>query len=92
MNEGEEKYVCGRRQRELFTNVIYRIIHKGLLQGSVISPILYAIYTKEITEGKREDCTILQYADDMAVHSTGEDLKVVIRKVEEVVRRIGGNL
>lgn len=85
-----------KERRSMFVvadeKTIYRIIHKGLLQGSIISPILYAIYTKEITEEKREDCTILQYADDVAVHSTGEDPKVVIRKVEEVVRKIGGNL
>lgn len=43
-----------------------RIVYKGLPQGSVLSPLLYSIYTSDLERSLT--CTCLQYADDLALY------------------------
>lgn len=45
----------------------YRTITMGLPQGSVLSPLLFNIYTMDI-HNTATDATVIQYADDFAVY------------------------
>ncbi|KAG6459582.1 hypothetical protein O3G_MSEX011460 [Manduca sexta] len=48
----------------------FRKIWKGLPQGSVLSPILYNLYTYDLSESVNSFCNILQYADDVALYTS----------------------
>ncbi|KPJ09191.1 RNA-directed DNA polymerase from mobile element jockey [Papilio machaon] len=62
-----------------------RLVWKGLPQGSVLSPLLYSIYTHDLELSVSSFCNILQYADDIALyHSSGS--------VEEISCRINSAL
>lgn len=47
---------------------INRLVNKGLPQGAVLSPILYAFYTNEIMNNLGPEISIVQFADDIAVY------------------------
>lgn len=46
-----------------------RTVWKGVPQGSVLSPLLYDVYTRDLDEAIT-GCNILQYADDLLVYSS----------------------
>lgn len=45
--------------------------HKGLAQGSVLSPLLYNVYTLAIEASIPRDVHIIPYADDVVIYSAG---------------------
>lgn len=45
-----------------------RKVWKGLPQGSVLSPLLYNLYTYDLERSVFPTCNILQYADDIALY------------------------
>lgn len=45
-----------------------RTVWKGVPQGSVLSPLLYDVYTRDLDEAV-SGCNILQYADDLLVYT-----------------------
>lgn len=47
--------------------VVKRELTEGILQGSVISPVLFNIYTASIHMLQEENCKIIQYADDFCI-------------------------
>jgi hypothetical protein len=47
-----------------------RPVWKGLPQGSVLSPILYSLYTYDLESTVDSFCSILQYADDIVLYAT----------------------
>lgn len=49
-----------------------RIIWKGLPQGSVLSPILYNIYSHDLEGSLNGSCNILQYADDVVLYCSSK--------------------
>lgn len=51
-----------------------RLIYKGLPQGSVLSPLLYSLYTYDLELSVNSFCNILQYADDICLYSTVSDI------------------
>ncbi|XP_022828405.1 uncharacterized protein LOC111357833 [Spodoptera litura] len=51
-----------------------RTAWRGLPQGSVLSPILYNIYTHDLPSCLNYDCRILQYADDIALMVTSSSI------------------
>jgi hypothetical protein len=56
-------------------NVKSRIVWKGLPQGSILSPLLYNIYTYDLESVLSENCNILQYADDLLLYTSGNPIK-----------------
>uniref|UniRef100_A0A2H1VW26 SFRICE_035129 n=1 Tax=Spodoptera frugiperda TaxID=7108 RepID=A0A2H1VW26_SPOFR len=55
-------------------NPVQRTAWRGLPQGSVLSPILYNIYTHDLPSCLNYDCSALQYADDIALMVTGSSI------------------
>lgn len=49
------------------SNLPSRNVWKGLPQGSVLSPLLYNLYTYNLESSVNCFCSILQYADDIAL-------------------------
>ncbi|CAH2090162.1 unnamed protein product [Euphydryas editha] len=66
-----ERYISVRVQGTMYPP---RIVWKGLPQGSVLSPILYSLYTSELDSSCSSDCDILQYADDIALYYASESI------------------
>lgn len=46
----------------------FRLLWKGLPQGSVLSPLLYNIYTHDLESTIKNPTKILQYADDLLIY------------------------
>lgn len=61
------KFLTGEKSVE------QREVWVGLPQGGVLSPLLYATYTRKLTQNIKEKVTILQYADDIAIYTTEEN-------------------
>lgn len=51
-----------------------RLVWKGLPQGSVLSPLLYNIYTYDLESSLNESVQVLQYADDLLLYLTGHSV------------------
>lgn len=69
MRERRVQFIISEKESET------RILNQGLLQEGVLSPILYAIYTKDIRNKIDEDITVLQFADDVVLYNTGKGNK-----------------
>lgn len=52
---------------------------KGLPQGGVLSPLLYALYTKDIGNNINPQTKVIQYADDIAI-IVREDNRVLLKE------------
>ena len=50
-----------------------RLVWKGLPQGSVLSPLLYSIYTYDLELSVNSFCNVLQYADDLALYISSDN-------------------
>lgn len=64
MRERRVQFIISEKESET------RILNQGLPQEGVLSPILYAIYTKDIRKKIDEDITVLQFADDVVLYNT----------------------
>ncbi|KAI8431675.1 hypothetical protein MSG28_016154 [Choristoneura fumiferana] len=49
-------------------------VWKGLPQGSVLSPLLYSLYTADLDTSVNCFCKILQYADDIALYTSSKSV------------------
>lgn len=65
-----------------FENV-FRYLWKGVPQGSVLSPLLYDVYTRELESVIGSDCCILQYADDVLVYSSNHSIEAASASLEQ---------
>lgn len=59
-----------------------RYISHGLPQGSVLSPMLFNIYTADIKD-KLTDSNIIQYADDIVVYIEDRKMDAVLSKLND---------
>lgn len=69
-----------------------RMINKGLPQGAVLSPLLYAVYTRELGKDLEEGVRILQYADDVTIYITGKNIGLMEEKIERLLETIDKTL
>lgn len=56
-------------------NQITRTVWRGLPQGSVLSPLLYNIYTYDLELSLNGSVSVLQYADDLLLYSTNSSIE-----------------
>ena len=52
-----------------------RLLWKGLPQGSVLSPLLYNIYTYDLESSLNNTVRVLQYADDLLLYSSNHSIE-----------------
>ena len=64
------------------------ILFKGLPQGCILSPILYIIYTNHIHKVIHPDCKILEYADDIALFVTSDDMEEGIQILQHSLNNV----
>lgn len=69
MRERRVQFIISEKESET------KILNQRLPQEGVFSPILYAIYTKDIRKKIDEDITVLQFADDVVLYNTGKGNK-----------------
>ncbi|CAH2099512.1 unnamed protein product [Euphydryas editha] len=62
-----------------------RLIWKGLPQGSVLSPLLYSIYTHDLDLSVLSFCNILQYADDLALYISSDSLSNSVDRMNTAI-------
>ncbi|XP_024869352.1 uncharacterized protein LOC112453041 [Temnothorax curvispinosus] len=86
LDEREVKYIINNRE------TLKRISRCGLPQGAVLSSILYALNTNDITVDVDEDVMELEFADDIVVYRMGLDRKLNRMKIEEAVNITASNL
>lgn len=58
-----------------------RVAWKGLPQGSVLSPMLYNIYTYDLEESISDTVSILQYADDLLIYTSSSSIDTASFKI-----------
>lgn len=63
------------------TTKVSRTLFKGLPQGSVLSPLLYNIYTYDLEIALNSSVNILQYADDLLLYSSDASLDHACNKL-----------
>lgn len=85
------------RERNLYATYEGRLIGPrraslGLAQGSVLSPLLYLLYTAEISVGLPVGVTALQFADDVTLLSRGPILADVVHRLQEGLETLAANL
>ncbi|XP_036143172.1 uncharacterized protein LOC118645672 [Monomorium pharaonis] len=78
---------------------VKKYVGRRLPQGAVLSPVLYALYTNEITKGVTNDINVLQFADDIAIYISSNSrinnrilLEVAIDKVRKNLEMLGLSL
>lgn len=62
--------------------------YKGLPQGSSLSPFSYSFYTSEVDLSIPRDCSLIQYADDLAVYYSHKDAKVAQIKIQSACNQL----
>lgn len=66
-----------------------RIIWKGVPQGSVLSPLLYNIYTYDLHLSiDLSSCCVLQYADDVLVYSSDSDIQKAAENLNNTLHNL----
>ena len=68
------------------------ILSKNLSQGCFLSPILYMIYTNYIHKVIDSNCKILEYADDIVLFSTSNDIEKCIQILQHSLRNLNSSL
>lgn len=62
-----------------------RTLWRGIPQGSVLSPLLYSIYTYDLEQSVSPFCNILQYADDLVLYSSDQSLDLASSRLNEAL-------
>uniref|UniRef100_A0A1Y1K8S0 Reverse transcriptase domain-containing protein n=1 Tax=Photinus pyralis TaxID=7054 RepID=A0A1Y1K8S0_PHOPY len=70
----------------------FRLSHKGVPQGGVLSPLLYLIYVRDITEGVPKTVTISQFVDDIVMYCSYGNVEKFKSLVQKAVNITNANL
>ena len=65
-----------------------RYTNQGLPQGSVLSPILFLLYTKDITHQLSTKVRIIQYADDFVLYYRTQDITEGKKKIADALSHL----
>lgn len=66
-----------------------KTVWKGLPQGSVLSPLLYSLYTYDLERSVDSFCQILQYADDLALYVQVYSIEEASQKLNSALSYLG---
>ena len=58
---------------------------QGVLQGSVISPLLFIIYIDDITDNIPPEVMVSLFADDVALYSSSIGLATAEARIQEAL-------
>lgn len=75
---------------EISTNAEFNILD-GLQQGTVLAPLLFSIYTKDLLEDaafQQPGKGIIAYADDLIVYSSGNRVSKIEADVQQLVNTV----
>ena len=77
-------YLRGRQSKVQFRNTTStsRNIRTGVPQGAVTSPLLFSFYLAKLPLPP-EGISIIQYADDISIYSSGTDLELITKKLNQ---------
>ncbi|XP_049868265.1 uncharacterized protein LOC126368372 isoform X2 [Pectinophora gossypiella] len=62
-----------------------RRVWRGLPQGSVLSPLLYSLYTYDLELCVNSFCNVLQYADDLVLYVSSDSLEEATTKLNQAL-------
>lgn len=82
LTERRLKFYYNKMLREVRTG------YRGLPQGSVLSPLCYNLYVRELELVIPESCFVLQYADDIAIGIVHADPEVIQTTLSTVCTEI----
>lgn len=68
------------------------IAHRGLPQGSVLSPILYTLYVSKLEQDCNLNTNIIQYADDVCIYSNLNATQGGLKEIEKTMTKINHTL
>lgn len=82
--------ICERKLNFIINDDIYGpyYTHKGTPQGSVLSPLLFNLYLKDVSKHLHTNSSSLQYADDLAIYSTHRSLEEALSSVWVSLKRV----
>lgn len=72
----------------MFKALQSRISLLGLPKGSVLSPILFNIYTATLEASLSNGTKVLEYADDLALYVSGSDLSALKCQMNGTLKRV----
>lgn len=83
--------------KKLFFNIDSEIIGPristvGLPQGSILSPVLYSIYTRDLQSLLPPNCILIEFADDLCVICRGSDPVICIESLQDCLNIISDYL
>ena len=70
-----ENYLSDRTQRVVLKGIESGWINlkRGVSQGTILGPLLFNIYVKDLAKIVEKDCTVVQYADDTFLFTSDTD-------------------
>ena len=75
-----------------YTENNYRCVHKGVMQGGVLSPLLYILYVTDITTNVKNSISVSQFADDLAIYIKCKSVVRGKKMIENAAKMIHENL
>lgn len=86
----------------IYNNTSFRILHflvnnslaepyftyKGVLQGSVLSPLLFNLYINNLHSSTTNNCKLLQFADDTVIYNRRNDIEKLLQDLSSATLNI----